>query len=77
MFNVVGIQKVDFTDKDGKPIQGTKFHCMREKDFVDGYAVESVFVRSDVDTSEVKVGSEIEFVTGFRENRVRQVIVHK
>ncbi len=75
MFNVVGIQKVDFTDKDGKPVQGTKFHCMREKDFVEGYAVESVFVRSDVDVSDVALGSTVEFVTGFRENRVRSVIV--
>lgn len=77
VFNVVGIQILDFVDNNGKNIKGTKFHCMRSKEFVDGYAVETVFVPSDVDVSSVVVGSEVDFITGFRERRVRQVIVLK
>ena len=75
MFSVVGIQKLDFTDNNGKLIKGTKFHCIRSKEFVDGSAVETVFVPSDVDVSSVVVGSVVDFVTGFRERRVREVIV--
>lgn len=75
MFNVVGIQYVDFVDSNNKPVKGVKFHCTREKDFVLGVAVETVFVPSDVDVTSVTIGSEVDFITGFRERRVRQVIV--
>ena len=45
---VVGIEKVDYTNKQGKQVRGTKLHCTIERKNTEGLAVETVYVSDDV-----------------------------
>ncbi len=49
---VVGVQSVDFTDKDGKPVQGAKVHFIRdivpdESAYIVGQVADTLFIRAD------------------------------
>lgn len=63
MYNVVGIQKIDYTSKKtGDKVVGSRLHCMTEteNESVSGYMVESFYCSDKVDISAVTVGSDIE-----------------
>lgn len=42
---VIGIQKIDYTSRNGNQVVGTKLHCAYLMDVVEGYAVEAVFTK--------------------------------
>lgn len=69
MYTVIGIEKVDYTNKQGRPVMGVKLHCTFESSKVEGLSVESVYVSSNVDTSDIIIGSVIDIYY----NRYKQV----
>ena len=60
MYTVIGIEKVDYTNKQGKPVLGVKLHCTYEVNKVQGLAVESIYCTSSIDTSDIIIGSIID-----------------
>lgn len=44
---VIGIQKVDYENKQGKRVVGTKLHCVHSVDVVEGLAVDTVFTKNE------------------------------
>lgn len=60
---VVGIRKgIDFKTDDGKQISGNKLHLVYQDDNVQGHAVTSLFVNSNIDISHVVVNNSYDFV---------------
>jgi len=68
---VVGVQSVDFTDKDGKPVQGAKVHFIRdivpdESAYIVGQVADTLFIRADsplISTvKSFKLGAQYDFV---------------
>lgn len=60
---VVGIQKVDYTNKVGKHVVGTSLHTIHDMKNVDGQAAESIYISATADipaVNNVKVGSMVE-----------------
>lgn len=58
---LIGIEKVDYTNKEGKRIIGTKLHCIYEKERVQGHAtLEPIYCNDSVDCSRLNVGDDIE-----------------
>ena len=43
---ITGIQVIDFTNRDGEKISGTKIHYAYNEDNVNGMAVDTVFVNN-------------------------------
>lgn len=62
MYNVVGIEKVDYKNRQGRQIKGTALHCMVENEKYGGYAVERVYIGSDVDCSAIAVNSNVDIL---------------
>lgn len=62
MYNVVGIEKVDYKNRQGRQIKGTALHCMYENENYGGYAVERVYIGGDVDCSAVRVNSNVDIL---------------
>lgn len=60
MYNVVGIEKVNYTNKAGRKVIGTALHCLCEEPKYGGYAVERIYCSSSVDCSNVSVNSNID-----------------
>lgn len=58
---VLGIEKVDYVNKNGQRIQGTKLHLGYEKENTDGYCVMSEFIGQGV-ISDVEIGDSIELL---------------
>lgn len=73
MYKIVGIEKLNFTAKDGNIVKGTRFHCITTKNYVNGNAVDTVFVGDDVNIDGVAIGSTVEFSTAFRSRRISSV----
>lgn len=59
MFTVIGIQKVDFKAQDGNVIKGTKLYLTFDKDYVDGKACETIFVKESISLVGIEVGDLI------------------
>lgn len=60
---VLGIQKVDYTNKVGKHVVGTSLHTVHDGRNVEGQMVESIYISSNADIadiSKVKVGCAID-----------------
>ena len=58
---LVGMQKVDFKDKDGKLVNGTSLYVTYSKDYVDGIAVEKIWANSNaVIDSNVRLNTNID-----------------
>lgn len=61
---VIGKQELDFIGRDGNPVQGTKLHCVTKKDYVEGEAIEGIFINIRSDYHEtaknLPVGTTIE-----------------
>lgn len=60
MFTVMGIEKVDYKNKQGKHIVGTALHCVTEEPKFGGFAVERIYCGSAVDVSAVAVNCNID-----------------
>lgn len=66
MYNVVGIQKINYVSKKtNSPVTGTRLHCTQ--DFApdsssEGCAVDSFYCSSSVDLSGVSIGSDVEIL---------------
>lgn len=59
---VLGIQKVDYLNKNNRQVTGTSFHICYPKKHVDGEACESVFISEKADISgvgDIKVGDMV------------------
>lgn len=59
MFRVLGIEEMDYTNKNGQRIQGTKLHLGYEKENCEGVAVTNEFIGKGLDLSNVKVGDTV------------------
>lgn len=57
-YNVLGIEKVSYKNKEGKQIKGVRLHLSFMRDTCDGLCVESVFV-SEAIAEKIVVGSTI------------------
>lgn len=61
MKKVYGIKKIDYVSKKtGKRVLGTELHCLYEDRYVEGFACEVIYVRTDLVPINLAVGSEIE-----------------
>lgn len=56
-YELVGLQKVDYTNKQGRQISGYNLHLTYDDSNVDGIACERVFVRSI--PSHLALGSQL------------------
>lgn len=58
---VLGIERISYTNKEGREVNGTKLHCCFESNKVEGVAVlEPIYCNNKVDCSGIAVGDEIE-----------------
>ena len=49
---VMGIQKIDFVDKQNNPIEGKRLYLAFSEESVQGYRTESFFVRNNIQIPE-------------------------
>lgn len=45
---VIGIQPINYVNKTGRQITGTKLHCAYEKDSIRGLAVDSFYLGNNI-----------------------------
>lgn len=58
---VVGIQKIDYTNKAGRHVSGVNLHAMYADKRTDGYAVDKFYLASDFpNLDQVKVNTEVD-----------------
>lgn len=62
MYVVVGYEKVNYTNKEGKQVNGTRLHLAFKSDKIEGDGVECVYISSSVDLPVIKIGSKIELL---------------
>lgn len=60
MYKILGIQKVNYTNKSGRAITGVRLHCSTDDKRVEGSAVEQIFVSSSVTSEDFSIGQEID-----------------
>lgn len=58
-YTLVGYERVDYTNKDGKQIKGHRLHLSYVSPKVDGVAVECVFVGDSVQVPQLALKSKI------------------
>lgn len=58
-FTVIGIEKVDYDNKQGRHVSGFRVHMTFEKKNCDGLAVETVFLNDEMGGA-LSVGNTIE-----------------
>lgn len=56
---VVGIEKVNYENKQGRTVNGTRLHMTYDNNRVDGSAVDCVFVGDRVEMPDIQLGDEI------------------
>lgn len=72
---LVGIEEIDYENKEGRRIVGTKLHCTYESEKVEGYAtLGPIYCGEKVDCSALNIGDEIEV---FYNNFKKPVFVQK
>ena len=59
MYTIQGLENVDYTNKNGARITGTKLHLSFESEKVKGTGVEVVFIGNSVDCSNLSVGDNV------------------
>ena len=59
MFQVIGIEKIDFKTRDGDVIRGHRLHLAFEKKDIEGLAVENVFVKESISLDDIQVGDNV------------------
>lgn len=58
---VVGIQRIDYTNKAGRHVSGVNLHAMYADNRTDGYAVDKFYLASDFpNLDQVKVNSDVD-----------------
>lgn len=58
---VVGIQKIDYTNKSGRHVSGVNLHAMYADNRTDGYAVDKFYLASDFpNLDQVTVNSDVD-----------------
>ena len=58
---VVGIQKIDYTNKAGRHVSGVNLHAMYADNRTDGYAVDKFYLASDFpNLDQVKVNTDVD-----------------
>ena len=58
---VVGIQKIDYTNKVGRHVTGVNLHAMYTDNRTDGYSVDKFYLASDFpNLNLVKVNSDVD-----------------
>lgn len=58
---VVGIQKIDYTNKAGRHVSGVNLHAMYTDNRTDGYAVDKFYLASDFpNLDQVKVNADVD-----------------
>lgn len=57
-YTIIGIEKVDYTNKEGRAVNGFRCHLTYEKNGCNGLAVETVFLGVDMGAS-LSVGNMI------------------
>lgn len=65
---VLGIQKVDYTNKQGRQVTGTTFHVAFEDSNVDGLSSDTIYVSSRFTIPPVMVGDTVDFYFDRRGN---------
>ena len=61
IYKVIGIENVDYTNKQNFRVQGKKFHCLfQNDDKIQGLGVESIYCKHDVNTSDISIDAYIE-----------------
>lgn len=61
VYEVVGKESVDYTNKEGKHIQGVNLYCVFDHTDIEGLGTESFYIPNTVDCSAVKVGDKVSF----------------
>lgn len=58
---VVGIQKIDYTNKAGRHVSGVNLHAMYVDNRTEGYAVDKFYLASDFpNLNQVKVNTDVD-----------------
>lgn len=65
---VLGIQKVDYTNKQNRQVTGTTFHVSFDDANVDGLAVDNIYISSRYTIPPVMVGDTVDFYFDRRGN---------
>ena len=60
MFNVLGLESVDYVNKSGVRVQGVRIHTTYQKESCDGYCVEVFYVSLDKFNPDIKLGCDVE-----------------
>ena len=61
MYTVIGIENVDYTNKMGKRIQGTKYHCHYENsNRIVGFGTDSFYVPLSAHNDAIILGTMVE-----------------
>ena len=60
MYSVIGLELVDYVNKQNKRVQGVKIHCTYPNDNCNGLCVESFYMSSDKYPANIDLGMNIE-----------------
>lgn len=60
MFNVIGIEMIDYVNKQNRKVQGFKIHCSYPSDNCEGVCVENFYVSADKFNDSITLGCNIE-----------------
>lgn len=60
MFKIVGIEKVNYTAKDGHVVNGTRLYLTYEDKNIDGYGTDSIYCGDKIPLMGLAVGDTIE-----------------
>lgn len=59
-YTILGIEKIDYHNKEGKHITGTRLHLFYEDKNVNGHAVDNVYLSSNIELPVLNVGDQID-----------------
>ena len=75
MYNVIGIEDVDYNNKSGKRVLGTRLYCTFDDLKIDGSGCEVFFIGQRVDLPPVSLGDNIQVFYN-KYGSIDSVIVH-
>lgn len=61
VYEIVGMEKVDYINKEGKHIQGHNLYCVFDHTDIEGMGCENFYVPVSIDVSSIKVGDKVSF----------------
>lgn len=61
VYEVVGKESVDYTNKDGKHIKGVNLYCVFDHTDIEGMGTENFYIPNTVDCSAISVGNKVSF----------------